>query len=148
MTNNTPVKSMNELMAQFRQQFERGLIGADKIFETYFTNALGAYDNYPPRNIEKLGADQYRITLAVAGFTKDELSIVKEGCWLTIAGEKKDKEVQSFIFHGIAARSFSNRVLIAPDIEVDGAVVENGLLHINLHRAVPESEKPQTIKIK
>ncbi len=106
--------------------------------------------SYPPYNIERLGEDEYRITMAVAGFSEDDLTIeVKENA-LTISGNRKEKTentVGEFLHQGIAARSFERRFQLAEFVEVTGATLENGLLHVNLKRELPEKMKPRTIAI-
>ena len=104
---------------------------------------------FPPYNIERLGENNFRITMAVAGFGDNDLSIdVKEGT-LTIRGEKKNDEnkVRQFIHQGIAARNFERRFRLADYVEVSGASLEHGLLHIDLKRELPEAMKPRTISI-
>ena len=148
MTKNIPTYAQS--MNQARKYFERQLIGYDKFLDR-LTNLSGGYDAYPPYNIEKISDDKYRLSLALAGFSKSDISITKEGSVLTIDGDKKQSEKsesEGFLYRGIATRAFSRQVQIAPDVEVDGATMDNGILHIDLVRIIPESEKPQTIKIK
>ncbi len=104
---------------------------------------------YPPYNIEKTGEDAYRITLAVAGFAEDELSIeAKEGV-LTVSGRKEQPEEgnRSYLHRGIAERAFERRFQLADHVRPTGASVENGLLHVELVREVPEALKPRRIEI-
>ena len=103
---------------------------------------------YPPYNIERFDENQYRITMAVAGFGEDELTIeVKEGT-LTIAGQKQvAEEGKEYLHQGIAARNFERRFQLADHVEVSGARLENGLLHVELKREIPEAMKPRTIPI-
>jgi len=105
--------------------------------------------SYPPYNIEKLGDDDYRIVMAVAGFAEDDIEVtVKEGT-LVIVGKKdkaEDKEAK-FLHRGIATRGFERRFDLADHIQVTGARLENGLLSIDLVREVPEAMKPRSIKI-
>ena len=110
-----------------------------------------AAPSYPPYNIEKTGEDAYRITLAVAGFGDDDLNIeVKEG-QLTITATKraetKDASGPVYLHRGIAERGFERRFQLAEHVEVLGAKLENGLLHVDLQRRVPEALKPRTIQI-
>ena len=105
-------------------------------------------NGYPPYNIERLGENEYRITMAVAGFSNDDLNIeVKEGT-PSVRGEKapegKDHE---YLHRGIAARNFERRFKLADYVEVSGAALEHGLLHVDLKREIPEAMKPRTIKI-
>jgi molecular chaperone IbpA len=106
---------------------------------------------YPPYNIEKLGEDDYRITMAVAGFGEDELEITALDGSLVVRGEAKAKEEQegsTYLHRGIARRAFERRFDLAEFIKVTGAALENGLLHIELVREVPEARKPRSIEIK
>jgi molecular chaperone IbpA len=106
-------------------------------------------DGFPPYNIERLGENEYRITMAVAGFAVEDLSIeVKEGT-LTVRGEKKaqqDKD-REFLHRGIAARNFERRFRLADHVEAAGASLENGFLHVDLKRELPEAMKPRAIPI-
>ena len=104
--------------------------------------------SYPPYNIEKMGEDAYRISMAVAGFSEDELEITVKDNTLVISGKpKKSDEDRKFLYRGIAGRAFERRFELAEFIEVKGAKLENGLLHVELVREVPEAMKPRTIKI-
>jgi molecular chaperone IbpA len=105
-------------------------------------------NGFPPYNIELLDENEYRITMAVAGFSNEDLNIeVKEGT-LTVRGEKSVEEKdREFLHRGIAARNFERRFRLADHIEVSGAALENGLLHVDLKREIPEAMKPRTIKI-
>ncbi|MEM9012907.1 MAG: Hsp20 family protein [Pseudomonadota bacterium] len=104
---------------------------------------------YPPYNIEKTGDDAYRITIAVAGFSDDELTVEAKDGQLTVAGRKaKDgDDAASFLHRGIAARAFERRFQLAEFVRADAARTENGLLHIDLVREVPEARKPRQIAI-
>jgi molecular chaperone IbpA len=106
--------------------------------------------SYPPYNIEKTGDDAYRITLAVAGFGEDDLNIEVKDQSLTVTAKKhdvaEDKQAQ-FLYRGIAERGFERRFQLADHMRVTGAGLENGLLHIELVREVPEALKPRTIAI-
>ena len=105
---------------------------------------------YPPYNIEKTGEDHYRVTLAVAGFSEDDLDItVKENSLVVTgrAGPAADQGERQFLYRGIAGRAFERRFQIADHIVVKGASLENGLLHIEMVREVPEALKPRTIEI-
>ncbi|HYE51925.1 MAG TPA: Hsp20 family protein [Azospirillaceae bacterium] len=104
--------------------------------------------SYPPYNIEKLGEDQYRITMAVAGFGQDDLEIVAQQNSLTITGKaNKEGEGAQYLYRGIAGRAFERRFQLADHIRVANASLENGLLHVELVREVPEVLKPRTIRI-
>ena len=104
--------------------------------------------SYPPYNIEKLGEDNYRITMAVAGFSQDDLDITAQDHTLTVAGRaRKDGDGAQYLHRGIAGRSFERRFELADHIKVTGAALVNGLLHIELVREVPEAMRPRSIKI-
>ncbi|WP_448190050.1 Hsp20 family protein [Azospirillum sp. sgz301742] len=104
--------------------------------------------SYPPYNIEKLGDDAYRITMAVAGFGPEDLEITAQQNSLVVTGKaKKEQETGQFLYRGIAGRAFERRFQLADFIKVNGAKLENGLLHIELAREIPEAMKPRAIKI-
>ena len=106
---------------------------------------------FPPYNIQKAGEDRYRITMAVAGFSQDELSITTENNRLVVSGEKpeeQENEDNAFLYRGIATRSFERRFNLAEHVRVTGARLDNGLLHIELEREIPEAMKPRSIEIK
>jgi len=128
----------------------RSTVGFDRLFDlvdsvTGFEQAAGGY---PPYNIERLGDNEYRITMAVAGFSQDELRVdVKEQA-LTVAGSKKPEgKERQYLHRGIAARNFERRFQLADHVEVKGADLQDGLLHIELVRNVPERLKPRSIAI-
>ena len=105
---------------------------------------------YPPYNIERTGDNEYRVTVAVAGFSEPELSIVAKENTLTIRGEKNAKEEEKrgdVLYQGIAARAFERVFQLADFVQVKGAKLENGLLHVDLVREIPEAKKPRTIPI-
>ncbi len=108
----------------------------------------GNANGYPPYNIELMDKDQYRITMAVAGFLEEELDIQSEQQTLSIKGRKEeDSSERNYLHQGIAGRSFERRFQLADHIEVTGARLENGLLHIDLVREIPEAMKPKQIPI-
>jgi len=129
----------------------RSTVGFDRLFSMLDT--LGQPDNgqtYPPYNIERTGEDTYRISMAVAGFGEDEISIEAHRNVLTVKGEKaaeSDNEGSEFLYRGIAARAFERRFQLADHVEVAGASLKNGLLHIDLKREIPEEMKPRKIEI-
>ncbi len=109
----------------------------------------GTGNGYPPYNIERIDENNYRISMAVAGFGEEDLNIVVEENTLTITGDKRIEESEGdFLHRGIAARSFERRFNLADHVEVKSAELENGLLHIKLVREIPEAMKPKTIAIK
>ncbi|HAJ75885.1 MAG TPA: heat-shock protein IbpA [Gammaproteobacteria bacterium] len=108
----------------------------------------GNSNAYPPYNIELLDQDQYRITMAVAGFVDKELDIQCEKQTLTVKGKKLDEDVErNYLHQGIAGRNFERRFQLADHVEVKAAHLENGLLHIDLVREIPEAMKPRSISI-
>jgi molecular chaperone IbpA len=105
---------------------------------------------YPPYNIEKTGEDAYRLTMAVAGFSRDEIDITAQENTLTVTGKAQKEEANDsgrYLHRGIARRAFERRFSLADHIKVTGASLDNGLLHVDLVREVPEAAKPRQIKI-
>lgn len=104
--------------------------------------------SYPPFNVERVDENEYRVTMAVAGFTEDELEIEVKDQTLTISGKKiESDEDRNFLHRGIATRSFERRFQLADHVQVTGARLENGLLHVDTRREIPEALKPRTIAI-
>ena len=104
-------------------------------------------NSYPPYNIERTGDDAYRITMAVAGFNQSELNVETKENTLTINGVKDKEDKNNYLYHGIAERNFERRFQLADHVKVNNAKLENGLLHIDLVREIPEAKKPRTIEI-
>ena len=103
---------------------------------------------YPPYNIERTGDDSYRLTMAVAGFSSDDIEMVVRENTLVITGRAKNEaETSEVLYRGIAARAFERRFVLADHIQVDGADLQHGLLHVGLKRVVPEALKPRRIAI-
>jgi molecular chaperone IbpA len=127
----------------------RSSIGFDHLAAVMDQLASVDTDNgFPPYNIERLGENDYRITMAVAGFSSDDLNIEVKESTLAVRGEKKAEIAdREFLHRGIAARSFERRFRLADHVEVSGATLENGFLHVDLKREIPEAMKPRTIKI-
>ncbi|MGV6806039.1 MAG: Hsp20 family protein [Ruegeria sp.] len=128
----------------------RATVGFDQIadiMDRVMTSDV-SQPSYPPYNIEKTDADTYRISIAVAGFAEDDLSIeVKENA-LVVSGKKAaDDKQRSYLHRGIATRAFDRRFALADHVRVTGASLENGMLHIDLKREVPEALKPRRIEI-
>ena len=104
--------------------------------------------SYPPYNIELIDKDKYQITMAIAGFVEDELEIQSEKQTLTVKSKKEaNEETRNFLHQGIAARNFERRFQLADHVEVVGATLANGLLHIDLVRVIPEAMRPKQIPI-
>ena len=129
----------------------RSTVGFDRLFSLLDT--VGGADTaqpYPPYNIERTGDNTYRVTMAVAGFGEGDLDIQAKENVLTVKGEKKEEkadEGREVLYRGIAARAFERRFQLADHVEVTGASLENGLLHIELVREIPEAMKPRKISI-
>ncbi|MCF4165274.1 Hsp20 family protein [Zavarzinia compransoris] len=128
----------------------RSTIGFDRVSRLLDAAARvdEAATSYPPYNIEKAGEDKYRITMAVAGFAPDQLDVTVNENVLVIAGKgREDKAEVQYLHRGIAARAFERRFELADTIKVVNASFENGLLHVDLVREVPEAKKPRQIAI-
>jgi molecular chaperone IbpA len=128
----------------------RSTVGFDRMFD--LLDSVAGLDAgataYPPYNIERLAENEYRITMAVAGFAEDELKVDVKEQTLTIKGEKKAEEQErQFLHRGIATRAFDRRFRLADHVEVKGANLRDGLLNVDLVRNVPERLKPRTIAI-
>lgn len=129
----------------------RSTVGFDRLFT--MLDSLGQPDNgqtYPPYNIERTGQDAYRISMAVAGFSEDDISVEAHRNVLTIKGDKQDphsEEGTELLYRGIASRTFERRFQLADHVEVKGATLKDGLLHIELVRDIPEEMKPRKIEI-
>ena len=138
----TRVLSMNDVMTRLSKDF----IGFDD-FARDFT--VTGNTGFPPYNIERTGEDEYRLTLAVAGFSREDLTITVENGYLTIVGQKPEvtDEKREFIHRGIAERNFSREFKLGEYIEITGADMKDGLLIVNLKREIPEQKKPRTIAI-
>jgi len=128
----------------------RSSVGFDRLSQMLDT-ALQSDESsvsYPPYNIERTGEDSYRITMAVAGFSEDDITITAQENSLMIAGRlNKEQPERSYLYRGIAGRAFERRFELAAHIRVAGASLVNGLLHVDLVREIPEAMKPRTIKI-
>ena len=125
----------------------RSTVGFDRLFS--MLDGFEAAPGYPPYNIERTGENDYRITVAVAGFGENELSIESKENTLTIKGEKQVKQdnTAEVLHQGIAARAFERQFQLADYVQVKGANLENGLLHVDLVREIPEAKKPRQIAI-
>ncbi|MDA1100873.1 MAG: Hsp20 family protein [Proteobacteria bacterium] len=115
------------------------LLGFDHFEQLLDRVAKSANDGYPPYNIERIAADGLRITLAVAGFTREDLEISNEDNQLIVRGRQHEDEKRVFVHRGIAARQFQRSFVLAEGIEIAGASLDNGLLHIDLLRPQPET---------
>ncbi len=124
----------------------RSTVGFDRMFDM-LDSVADTSQGYPPYNIERSDDTHYRITVAVAGFAEKDLNVDVNDGVLSIAGSHEDADKQSYLHHGIAGRAFERRFQLAEHVEVKGARLENGLLHIDLERIVPEEKKPRKIAI-
>lgn len=128
----------------------RSSVGFDRLFNLLDAGTRNSGPSYPPYNIELSAENEYRISMAVAGFSTDELDITSEQNVLKIVGKKSedaDAGEKRFLHRGIAARNFEHRFQLADHVRVVGAKLENGLLHIDLLREIPEAMRPQKIAI-
>jgi molecular chaperone IbpA len=125
----------------------RSTIGFDRLFDLAEIAQRAGEDNYPPYNIERLSDDRYQITLAVAGFSPDEISVTAEYNVVTIEGGKAEKAEREYLYRGISARPFKRQFELADYVHVKSAAFDNGLLKIELVREVPEAMKPRRIAI-
>ncbi|MEA2977331.1 MAG: molecular chaperone IbpA [Alphaproteobacteria bacterium] len=128
----------------------RSTVGFDRLFSLLDQGAgFDATPGYPPYNIERTGENDYRVTVAVAGFGENDLSIEAKENTLTIRGEKQEKEEKTgeLVYQGIAARAFERVFQLADFVQVKNASLENGLLHVDLVREIPEAKKPRNIPI-
>jgi molecular chaperone IbpA len=129
----------------------RSTVGFDRVFEMLdAVSHDGAASGYPPYNIERRGENGYRITVAVAGFTEKDIDIVQQENTLRVTGKLAERDPSNdttFLHRGIATRAFERRFEVADHVRVTGAALENGLLHIDLVREVPEEKKPRLIPI-
>ncbi|RDE08390.1 Hsp20 family protein [Pelagibacterium lacus] len=131
--------------------FYRSTVGFDRLFSRLDNLVAEDAKSYPPYNIERTGDDAYRITIAVAGFSSGDIAIETKENSLQVKGARdnsaNDKQ-REFLHRGIAERAFELRFQLADHVEVSGAAIENGLLHIDLKRELPESKRPRQIEIK
>ena len=131
--------------------FYRSTVGFDRLFNLLDQATSDGSPGYPPYNIERTGENAYRITVAVSGFAKEELSLVAKENTLTIKGEKvaneNAKANSEVLYRGIAARAFERSFQLADHVTVKNASLENGLLHVDLVREIPEAKKPRLIPI-
>ena len=127
----------------------RSTVGFDRLARMLDEVSTFEAPAYPPYNIERLGEDEYRITIAVAGFSAADVVIEIKGNALTVSGKKAEKSEgkTEYLHQGIAGRAFERRFQLADHVEVKGAEMDNGLLHLSLKREIPEAMKPRTIAI-
>ena len=128
--------------------WRRSTIGFDRFLDLVGAARHAAGDaNYPPGNVERLSDERYQISLALAGFSSDDIAITAEQNVLTVEGRKAEKGDRQYLYQGISARPFRRVFNLADYVQVKGASFENGLLRIDLVREVPEGMKPRRIEI-
>lgn len=131
----------------FSPLFRSG-VGFDRVFDLLDSaTRVPAVDNWPPYDIVKTGDHAYAITMAVAGFSRDELTITHQPNLLVVAGSKTGEDSANYLYRGIAARAFQRRFELADHVEVRDARLENGLLTIDLVRVIPDEMRPRRIEI-
>ncbi|MGL4263816.1 MAG: Hsp20 family protein [Afipia sp.] len=130
--------------------FDRSTVGFDRLFSLLDQSASESAPGYPPYNIERTGENNFRISVAVSGFSQNEISIVAKENTLTIKGEKaanENSQSGEVLYRGIASRAFERQFQLADFVQVKNASLENGLLHVDLVREIPEAAKPRQIPI-
>ena len=130
--------------------FYRNTIGMDRLFDRVMNqvDATNSNGNYPPYNIVRVGEDNYKIQVAVAGFDEGEIEVEYHEGRLTITGKQQNDDTDTeYLYHGISSRDFTRSFTLAEYVEVNDAVIENGILTVNLERIVPETMKPKAISI-
>jgi molecular chaperone IbpA len=127
----------------------RSTVGFDRLFDLIDDSLrLAGEDNYPPYNMARTGEDSYRISLALAGFKPEEVTVTAEQNMLTVEGRKAENGDREYLYQGISGRPFRRQFNLADYVEVKSASFENGLLQIDLVRELPEAMKPRRIEIK
>lgn len=125
----------------------RSTIGFDRIFDLLDEMQQTVEEHYPPYNVERLGEDHYQISLALAGFSPDEIAITAEQNLLTVESRKADEAKRDYLYRGIATKGFKRQFNLADYVQVTTAAFDNGLLRIELVRELPEAMKPRRIPI-
>ncbi|MBD1576419.1 MULTISPECIES: Hsp20 family protein [Vibrio] len=126
----------------------RNAIGFDRLFNLMESNnTKNSSGGYPPYNIEQKDEHHYRITMAVAGFADEQLDITQQENMLIVRGERQADENKNYVYQGIAERDFERKFQLADYVKVIGATMENGLLHVDLEREIPEAMQPRKIAI-
>lgn len=147
---NKNLTAFDQFVNEMTGDLAKTTIGMGRMFDGLRT-AIGTYDSYPPFNFEQTDDTKYRMVFALAGFTKEDIDVEVKGNFVTIVGEKKEKEGEdkpNYLHRGIATRSFKRLVQIADDVVVKDASMKDGLLSIDLEQIVPEEKQAKTIKIK
>ncbi|KQN73487.1 Hsp20 family protein [Devosia sp. Leaf64] len=127
----------------------RSSIGFDRMFNLLESaSRVQSIDSWPLYDIVKMGDDDYQITMAVAGFTDEELTLTSEPNLLVVEGRKAGEEDRQYLYRGISGRTFQRRFELADHVKVNGASLANGLLTVDLKREIPEAKKPRRIEIR
>ena len=127
--------------------WSRSTVGFDRLFEMLNDDRSQSDQSYPPYDIVRTGEDTFRVSLALAGFRPEDVTITAQQNLLTITGRRSEGDDQDYVYQGIASRSFERRFDLADHVEVESASFENGLLQIALVRKVPDAKKPRRIPI-
>jgi len=127
--------------------FRRSTVGFDRLFDMLESGSGQPGDNYPPFDLERVDDDRYRITLAVAGFSPDEIDITAQQNLLIVSGRKREDDGRQYIHRGIATRAFERRFGLADYVQVRNADLRDGILAIDLVREIPEEMKPRKVSI-
>ena len=125
----------------------RSTVGFDRMFDLINNEVPNVQDTYPPYDIERTGDESYRISVALAGFAPEHVTVTSQQNRLTVTGKMNDDGTRNYIFHGISTRGFERHFGLADYVEVEGATFDNGLLHVDLVRRLPEAMKPRRIEI-
>jgi molecular chaperone IbpA len=125
--------------------FFRSTVGFDRLLD--LLDSADSAQGYPPYNIERSDENNYRVTIAVAGFAEKDLSVEVADGVLTVTGKREGAASTNYLHQGIAGRAFERKFQLAEHVEVRGAKLENGLLHVDLERVVPEAKKPRRVTI-
>ncbi len=125
----------------------RSTVGFDRMFDLINNEVPNVQDTYPPYDIERTGDESYRISIALSGFTPEQITVTVQQNRLTVAGKKKSEDKANYVFRSISARAFERHFSLADYVQVEGATFENGLLQIDLVRKVPEAMMPRRIEI-
>jgi molecular chaperone IbpA len=126
----------------------RSTVGFDRLFDLINNEIPNVQDGYPPYDIVRTGEESYRISLALAGFTPEQLTITAQQNRLTVAGQRSEHDKHEYIYQSIATRPFERHFSLADYVEVEAATLENGLLQIDLVRKVPDAMKPRRVEIR
>jgi molecular chaperone IbpA len=125
----------------------RSTVGFDRMFDLINNEVPNVQDTYPPYDIERTGDESYRISVALAGFAPEQITVTVQQNRLTVAGKKKNENKENYVFRSISIRGFERHFGLADYVEVEGATFDNGLLHVDLVCRVPEAMKPRRIAI-